>query len=99
MIPRCKQIASYKVRIASCKVRHPSHKPDLEAVKNGNFHVIFHQFYNSPYHFIAIQQLAKWFYPEDFEDLDPQATFAELHERFLPFGVSGTFWMSAEGRE
>ncbi|MBA83695.1 MAG: ABC transporter substrate-binding protein [Rhodobacteraceae bacterium] len=72
---------------------------DLEAVKNGNFHVIFHQFYNSPYHFIAIQQLAKWFYPEDFEDLDPQATFAELHERFLPFGVSGTFWMSAEGRE
>ncbi|WP_424987161.1 ABC transporter substrate-binding protein [Microbulbifer sp. S227A] len=69
---------------------------DMDAVKNGNFHVIFHQFYNSPYHFVAIQQLAKWFYPEDFEDLDPQATFDELHEKFLPFEASGTFWMSNE---
>ncbi|MEP3046956.1 MAG: ABC transporter substrate-binding protein [Roseibium sp.] len=68
---------------------------DLEGVKNGNYHAIFHQFYNSPYHFVAIQQLAKWFHPDDFEDLDPQATFKELHERFLPFDASGTFWMSA----
>lgn len=67
---------------------------DLEAVKSGNYHAIFHQFYNSPYHFVAIQQLAKWFHPDAFEDLDPQATFDELHERFLPFDTSGTFWMS-----
>lgn len=68
---------------------------DLDAVKNGNYHAIFHQFYNSPYHFVAIQQLAKWFHPDDFEDLDPWETFTELHERFLPFEPSGTFWMSA----
>ncbi|MGH1416616.1 MAG: ABC transporter substrate-binding protein [Pelagimonas sp.] len=68
---------------------------DLEAVKAGNYHAIFHQFYNSPYHFIAIQQLAKWFHPGDFEDLDPWANFQELHERFLPFEADGTFWMSA----
>ena len=67
---------------------------DLDAVKNGNYHAIFHQFYNSPYHFVAIQQLAKWFHPDDFEDLDPWATFTELHDRFLPFEPSGTFWMS-----
>ncbi len=70
---------------------------DLDAVKEGNYHVIFHQFYNSPYHFVAVQQLAKWFHPDDFEDLDPQATFEELHARFLPFEASGTFWMSAAG--
>ena len=69
---------------------------DLEAVKKGNYHVIYHQFYNSPYHFVALQQLAKWIHSEDFEDLDPQATFDELHRRFLPFKFSGQFWISAE---
>lgn len=69
---------------------------DLRATKEGNFHSIYHQFYNSPYHFVAIQQLAKWFHPDDFEDLDPQATFEELHTRFLPFEASGQFWVSLD---
>lgn len=72
---------------------------DLDAVKNGNYHVIYHQFYNSPYHFVAVQQLAKWLHPEDFEDLDPQATFDELHKRFLPFENSGQFWISSEAKK
>lgn len=72
---------------------------DMEAVKAGNYHVIFHQFYNSPYHFVAIQQLAKWFHPADFEELDPWATYVELHDRFLPFDASGTFWMTADAAE
>ncbi|MEM9048654.1 MAG: ABC transporter substrate-binding protein [Pseudomonadota bacterium] len=67
---------------------------DLRAVKEGNFHSIYHQFYNSPYHFVAVQQIAKWLYPEDFEDLDPQETFMQLHERFLPYAPSGQFWVS-----
>jgi iron complex transport system substrate-binding protein len=28
--------------------------------------------------------LAKWFHPDLFADLDPNATFAEYHRRFLP---------------
>ncbi|MHA3916118.1 ABC transporter substrate-binding protein [Halovulum sp. GXIMD14793] len=67
---------------------------ELRAVKEGRMHSIYHQFYNSPYHFIAVQQLAKWLHPEDFEDLDPEATWKELHERFLPFEPSGQFWVS-----
>ncbi|MGH1467227.1 MAG: ABC transporter substrate-binding protein [Cognatishimia sp.] len=67
---------------------------DLRAVKEGNFHSIYHQFYNSPYHFVAIQQIAKWLYPDDFEDLDPKATLDELHTKFLPFENSGQFWAS-----
>ncbi|MEM7303273.1 MAG: ABC transporter substrate-binding protein [Pseudomonadota bacterium] len=67
---------------------------ELRAVKEGRFHSIYHQFYNSPYHFIAIQVLAKWIHPEEFEDLDPDATFKELHDKFLPFGPSGQFWVS-----
>ena len=65
---------------------------ELRAVKEGNMHSIYHQFYNSPYHFIAVQQIAKWLYPDDFEDLDVDANFKELHNRFLPFEASGQFW-------
>jgi iron complex transport system substrate-binding protein len=54
------------------------------AKKTRNFHGIWHQFYNSPYEFVAVQQLAKWFHPDLFADLDPNATFAEYHRRFLP---------------
>ncbi|RVK88963.1 ABC transporter substrate-binding protein [Sinorhizobium meliloti] len=57
---------------------------DIAAQKTGNFHGIWHQFYNSPYEFFAVQQLAKWFHPELFADLDPDATFADYHRRFLP---------------
>lgn len=69
---------------------------NLNAVTNGNYHVIYHQFYNSPYHFIAIQQIAKWLHPEEFANVDPQATFDELHDRFLPYDNSGQFWISAK---
>jgi iron complex transport system substrate-binding protein len=56
----------------------------IAAKKARNFHGIWHQFYNSPYEFFAVQQLAKWFHPDLFADLDPNATFAEYHRRFLP---------------
>ncbi|AHD11556.1 ABC transporter substrate-binding protein [Phaeobacter gallaeciensis] len=69
---------------------------ELRAVKNGNYHSIYHQFYNSPYHFVAIQQIAKWLYPEDFEDLDPQDTLDRLHAEFMPYEASGQFWLSAD---
>ena len=69
---------------------------DLRAVQDGNYHSIYHQFYNSPYHFVAVQQIAKWLYPEDFEDLDPQDTFNRLHSQFMPYEASGQFWLSAK---
>nr|WP_283255090.1 ABC transporter substrate-binding protein [Marivita sp. GX14005] len=65
---------------------------ELQAVRNGRFHGVYHQFYNSPYHFVAMQAFAKWLHPELFEDLDPEATMTELHDRFLPIDHSGVFW-------
>lgn len=64
----------------------------MKAVKSKRFHSVYHQFYNSPYHFVALQAFAKWFHPEEFPDLDPEATFKELHARFLPIEHSGIFW-------
>ena len=65
---------------------------DLSAVRSGNFYSIYHQFYNSPYNFVAVQYFAKAFYPDDFEDLDPEDTFVEFHDKFLPIDYSGQFW-------
>lgn len=56
----------------------------IAAQRQRAFHAIWHQFYNSPYQFVAVQQLAKWLHPDLFADLDPDAGFRELHERFLP---------------
>ncbi|MEO9517594.1 MAG: ABC transporter substrate-binding protein [Paracoccaceae bacterium] len=68
--------------------------PELSAVKNGRFHSVYHQFYNNPYHFVAMQAFAKWLHPDLFADVDPNATMKELHDTFLPIGYSGVFWGS-----
>jgi iron complex transport system substrate-binding protein len=65
---------------------------ELSAVKNKKVMAIYHQFYQSPYHFVAIQALAKWIHPDKFKDLDPQATYQELHQKFLPIPLTGLFW-------
>jgi iron complex transport system substrate-binding protein len=69
----------------------------IAAKKTRNFHGIWHQFYNSPYEFVAVQQLAKWFHPGLFADLDPDATFAEYHRRFLPIEYRSGYSISLSG--
>ncbi|WP_127966155.1 ABC transporter substrate-binding protein [Agrobacterium sp. RS6] len=66
----------------------------VQAVKNGNVHAIWHQFYNNPYQFVAIQEIAKWLHPDLFKDLDPEATFKELHARFLPLDYKPGYFVS-----
>lgn len=56
----------------------------VQAVNDGNVHAIWHQFYNSPYQFAAVQQLGKWLHPAAFADVDPDATMKAFHEKFLP---------------
>lgn len=79
------------------KLKGLTHRPALtgvSAVETNNVHAIWHQFYNSPYQFVAIQRIAKWLHPELFEDLDPEATFIELHDKFLPVDYVPGHWVS-----
>jgi iron complex transport system substrate-binding protein len=64
------------------------------AVKQGQVHAIWHQFYNNPYSFVAVQRIAKWLHPDLFADLDPEATLQELHARFLPVEYRPGYWVS-----
>ena len=66
----------------------------LTAARNGRVHAVWHQFYGSPYNFLAAIQLAKWQHPQAFADVDPTAVYREFHERFLPVPYSGTFWVT-----
>ncbi len=66
---------------------------NLQAYKDGQVYGIWHQFYNSPYSFVAFLQFGKWLYPEDFQQMDPEAIYREFHEKFLPVPYSGTFWV------
>lgn len=66
----------------------------VKAVETGDVHAIWHQFYNNPYSFVAVQQLAEWIHPELFDDVDAEATLKELHSRFLPVDYRPGYWVS-----
>lgn len=69
------------------------------AVANGDVHAIWHQFYTSPYQFVAIEEMAKWFHPELFADADADATFQEFYDRFLPIEYKPGSWISLRADE
>ena len=60
-------------------------RPELAkvtAVKDGHVYIINRGIMDSTAHFVGIAYLAKWFYPELFEDLDPKAIHQEYLTRF-----------------
>jgi iron complex transport system substrate-binding protein len=69
-------------------------RPGLEtlpAARDGRAYGIWHHFYNSPLNVYAVQVLAKWFHPNAFDDLDPDATLREMFERFQPVPLDGVY--------
>lgn len=66
----------------------------INAVKNRNVYGIYHGYCFSIYNFVALEAFAKWFYPEEFKDIDPNATIREYHEKFMPIEYDGTFMYS-----
>lgn len=69
----------------------------LNAVKEGRSHGIWHAFYNSPYNIIAVEAFAKWFYPKEAANIDPEATLTTLYSRFVKLNRNGTYWTSTTG--
>lgn len=64
----------------------------LDAVRQGRAHALWHHFVHSPFNVVAVQVMAKWFHPALFADLDPAATLRELTGRFQPVPLDGVFW-------
>lgn len=65
---------------------------DLSAVKEHNLHGLWHQFYNSPFNYLALLQIAVWLHPEDYADVNVQQEWAEAQEKYSPVPGDGTFF-------
>jgi len=65
----------------------------LKAVQQGNAYGVWHHFYSSPFNVVAVQQMAKWFYPQAFKSLDPELTLKRLYAQFQPIEYSGQYWV------
>ncbi|MDI3484992.1 MAG: iron complex transport system substrate-binding protein [Methanolobus sp.] len=63
----------------------------LVAVEDNNVHGIHHGISYHIYNFVGMQALAKWIYPQEFADMDPDANLQEFHERYLPVNYTGTW--------
>jgi len=71
---------------------------NLRAIREGNSHGLWHDFYNSPYNVLAIEALAKWVHPELFAKLDPQMTMDEMNQQFLGMPLQGAYWIDGKAK-
>lgn len=71
---------------------------NLRAIREGNSHGLWHDFYNSPYNLLAIESLAKWVHPALFAKLDPQTTMDEMNQQFLGMPLQGAYWIDSQAK-
>ena len=64
----------------------------LQAPKNDKFYAVWHQFYDSPFNYVALLQFAKWLQPKLFDDVNVEAEWTKAHQKFVPFDASGVFF-------
>ena len=65
----------------------------LKAVKNKQVYSAHHGLPREVYDCAVFEYLAKTYYPEEFADVNPEATLKEFYEKFLPFSYGGTWFM------
>lgn len=68
----------------------------LEAARTGPTFGLWHHFYVSPYHIAGLEAVAKWLHPELFKDVNPDASWRDLHKRFLTIEATGTYWVNGQ---
>lgn len=68
----------------------------LPAIRQGRTLAIWHNFYLSPWHLLAVEEMAKTLHPQLFHDVDPAKTLREMNSEFLPLPETGTYWTTAE---
>ena len=66
---------------------------NLKAVENKQVYSVHHGLPREVYDAAVFEYLAKTFYPEEFKDVDPEATLKEFYDKFLPYSYSGIWFM------
>lgn len=65
---------------------------NLTAIKNGNLYAIQHGIARTLFDYAGMQFVAKAMYPEQFADVDPEASLRDYFNKYLPVKYDGT-WM------
>lgn len=63
----------------------------VSAVKNNRVYLLTTEITSRPRWFVGLAYLAKWFYPDTFKDLDPEAIHREYLERYQDVRYQGIF--------
>lgn len=71
----------------------------LKAVRNGRVYAIHHGLSRHIYDFVALEFFAKIFHPDRFEDLDPERSFRDFHDAYLPVEFGGLWMMKLATEE
>ncbi|MBW6398765.1 ABC transporter substrate-binding protein [Roseomonas sp. HJA6] len=66
---------------------------NLSAVRAGRAHALWHGFNDTPAHYLAVEALARWLHPDRMQGITPDASLAELNDRFLSIKMQGTYWV------
>jgi iron complex transport system substrate-binding protein len=64
---------------------------DLNAIKNSRLHSIHYNYHIYPYNFAGVEAAAKFLYPKEFSDLDPEKDMKEFFDKYMPVKYSGRF--------
>ena len=66
---------------------------NLPAVKNNRVYGIYHTASRSLSDLASAQFMAKALYPQAFTNIDPEKTYMDFHEKYLPVKPNGTFFI------
>lgn len=72
-------------------------RSQLQAVRDGRAYGMLHLLTISPLDVLTVQVFARWMHPEIADQLDPEATLAQINSRFLPFTLDGALWVDMPG--
>lgn len=64
---------------------------ELAAIKNGRLHALHFNYFVHPYNFAGVEAMAKFLYPDEFADLDPEKDMKEFFDKYMPIQYSGRF--------
>lgn len=64
---------------------------DLNAIKNGRLYALHYNLYIRPYNFAGVEEMAKFLFPSEFEDLNPEKDRKEFFDKYMPVKYSGLF--------
>jgi iron complex transport system substrate-binding protein len=65
---------------------------DLTAIKTGRLHAIHFNISIYPFNFAGVEAMAKFLYPDQFSDLDPDKDLLEFFDQYMSVKYAGTFW-------